>query len=278
VNKSNQMYQPLVSSHDLSLNWRRELKLFLPARHKKAVLSFLEACLVKDEHVQEDHYIVKSLYYDSDVLGTYLNKKGGDLLRFKLRLRNYPGNGNNEQAFLEIKRRRIDIVWKERLSGKASQLHRFSTNHLQSGDSLPFESLPTLGKIHMTLTMRPKIYVEYHRIPYVSSDLKDFRVTVDGPIYIEGYKTLDQLATHAMTATDVLNGNYIVEFKFKQCLPAWFPILIRLFEMPVITYSKYVEGINYLLQTNPTILGYNEIKRIQDAALFNYVELRGGLQ
>jgi len=259
----------------LPAKWRRELKLLLPRRHNQRINDFLMALMSVDSHALDGRYMVKSLYYDSDVLGAFFNKKAGDLSRFKVRLRTYPGTVSGDQAFLEIKRRRGDVVWKERFAGPAAMLHRVATNSQEDSKARSFESTPTLSLLRSMMTLYPKVSVEYERVPFQGSSGGPLRITIDGPVYVEAFKTIDQLFAPSVAATDILNGYSILEVKFQHSLPVWFDDLIKLVEMPVITYSKYVEATNYLLQTNPAALGFSEIKRINDGALVNYLHKHG---
>ena len=130
------------------------------------------------------NYTVRSVYIDTPRLLFYHEKLDGIKVRKKLRVRVYNDLEPNSLAFLEIKRKIEDTIFKERL-----KLPLAETIHLMNGVDIrlqdgyaTFTEAATLEKFkYLTkrLNLKPTVLVTYEREALVGIDDPSLRVTFD---------------------------------------------------------------------------------------------------
>jgi hypothetical protein len=120
-------------------------------------------------------YSIRSLYLDSPGLVCFRAKERGDHDRFKLRARTYDAYG---QVHLEIKRKRGDVVWKERAA-----VPRESWAEAAQGWRAPHtknpRALERFARLTAELGAEPRMMVDYEREAYASHHDGYARVTFD---------------------------------------------------------------------------------------------------
>ncbi|MEM7172237.1 MAG: polyphosphate polymerase domain-containing protein [Pseudomonadota bacterium] len=243
--------------------WRREVKLLVHPDIRAEIIDWLSALLPPDP-VAPAGYRVRSLYYDSDDLVAYRLKKDGVRRRFKLRLRAYGDEAGgtlqtDDRGFLEVKWKLGDLVWKERVEGGLSDLDRLTREgYVDSG----LESLPMLLAGH---DFAPKSIVEYQRQAFQD---EAYRVTMDGPVYGQAAPRLSTFLENRKAGKSLITRRYsVLEFKFQRSLPIWQRDLVRRWNLPVATFSKYGESINMILRSRPYHLALMPIKPVNDDVL-----------
>ena len=248
--------------------WRYELKYFMRARLLTDVSSFFHGHLDLDNHSRNGRYNVHSLYFDSHGLNTYWAKKAGDLVRHKFRLRRYDGAANT--GVLEIKKRRGQKLAKERFQGALDHLFDVAVGKTQATDDAA-QSLPSLKIIQARHTYEPMAYINYERRPFVDGFNQRTRVTIDGPIFSSPCHTLSEFEASSSGDYDLLKGNYLVEIKFDEREPYWLRTFVQSFSLPIVSYSKYIEGIQHLVSTNSLAMGFHGPSANTDTALIGYL-------
>lgn len=102
-----------------------------------------------------DHYTVKTLYLDTPDLLYYYEKMDGLKVRKKLRIRTY--GDDHSTAFLEIKRRYIDIVVKERAKYTSKEIRGLieeGGTHLLPDHTLEHDKATRLAGKFLYYTLR----------------------------------------------------------------------------------------------------------------------------
>lgn len=226
---------------------RKEYKYFVPTyllaelRERVRIHAELDPYC---EDLPQFCYQVRSIYLDTPRDRFYFEKLDGHRNRKKLRIRVYNEQGSSAFAFLEIKRKRDDGVYKERARVALDQIEGL----LNGGDfpapqagprSVPVSKFVYLVK---TLNLTPRVLITYDREAYFGKDDDDVRVTfdlhprsLDAPLLQDIYREQDlQLFTEP---------NFIFEIKFNDRLPFWARMVIRDFCLRREAISKYCRGL-----------------------------------
>ena len=216
--------------------YRYEFKYEIDAWQVIILKKRLSEILKKDSHVGEKgSYRIRSLYFDDyDNHGYYDNENGYDL-REKFRIRIY--NGSSDMIRLELKKKE---------SGKnikiSCPISKEQTEILMGGDFLNYEDdmPPLLKKFYIyqqTRHLRPKVIVEYDRVPFVCKD-GNVRVTLDLDICASN-RIEDFLEKEIARRPIMPKGRHILEVKYDEFIPDYINQTVKMKSLRHTAYSKY---------------------------------------
>jgi len=225
-------------------NYRHEFKYLCSNAQLELIKNRIEPLMSIDRHAKDNgSYQIRSLYFD-DIYNTcfYENEDGVDL-RLKFRIRIYNHNSNV-----------INLEIKEKVHGKALKhscaLTREQCEMLMNG--IPLENsqshpyiLKKLCTVMRTRLMKPKVIVEYNRVPYVYKN---------GNVRI----TFDRNISSSCDVTGFLNesvpfrpimpvGQHILEVKYDEYLPDFINKQVQLNDLQFTNFSKYYLCMKYNL-------------------------------
>lgn len=230
---------------------RKEYKYKIPMHLFSSLMERVSEMMEPDPYNgDQKSYNVRSLYFDSLARDFYFQKIDGYPYRRKVRLRTYSDIPDKEPVFLEVKNKYVDWIFKQRTHLKSYKKMIESGYHFNmlSADDDLVEQCVYLQKIY---GLRPSILVSYQRAAFLDSKY-DFKISFDWDIKSSESRDFwlpnDQL-------TPVLRGYFILELKFNQMVPEFFPDLVREFDLQRMTYSKYTCSIDAALAPKGIILG-----------------------
>jgi len=243
---------------------RREFKYFVDYKHLESLRERFLANMVHDPFCRKEDdkcYTVRSIYLDTRGLLFYFEKKDGLKIRKKLRIRTYGVDCPDSTAFLEIKRKNKQTVFKERV-----KIWMAETPNLLNGASLqPIENHPEYKErlalnrfIYLTkrLKLEPQILVAYEREALIGLDDQKLRVTFD--LNVRSYfqpEPNDIFRENDLR--DLEKSRFILEIKFSGRMPFWVRNIVREFGLHPQAISKYCNGV--------------DVWRIKEAALGTFV-------
>ena len=216
--------------------YRHELKYICTAAELALIQGRIHHLIPLDSHVGETGmYNIRSLYFDDYYNRCYYENENGTDPREKFRIRIY--NGKADKISLELKK-------KER--GKTLKLSCPLTEEqcrtLMRGEPLPDSKdyPPVLQKLLLlmkTTMMKPKIIVDYDRVPYVYK-LGNVRITLDKNISastkIETFLDKEINKRPIMPA-----GQHVLEVKFDEFLPDYIYKALQLKNLRQTAFSKF---------------------------------------
>ncbi len=221
---------------DTEVQYRHELKYVCTAAQLALLQGRIHHLLPLDSHVGEDGmYHIRSLYFDDMDNRCYYENENGTDPREKFRIRIY--NGSTDKISLELKK-------KER--GKTLKLSCPLTEEqcrmLMRGEVLPNdrEYHPVLQKLLLlmkTRLMRPKIIVEYDRVPYTYRT-GNVRITLDKNIS-SSYRIDTFLDKEIYKRPIMPAGQHVLEVKFDEFLPDYIYRTIQLDSLKQTAFSKF---------------------------------------
>jgi SPX domain protein involved in polyphosphate accumulation len=246
---------------------RLEYKYLVSNQHLDSLRKDLAPFLEYDKFAAAQpnkEYTVRSIYFDTLDLKCYYEKLSGVKERNKFRVRGYNEPQGNDTVFVEIKRKSIDYISKDRVKILFSQLDAYLNNDMDSEifDEFSTEQnnfeMPTnfLYYYHMH-QLKPKTLVTYEREAFECRFGSNLRVTFDKNLRTARSNKLDELFNNSFDDYPLMNS-FILEVKYYKALPFWIPEIINKYHLQRQSLSKYAFSVDESILRTKTL---NKIKR-----------------
>ena len=189
---------------------------------------FEKKYLLSDEQfrkmmVKMKGHIMPDRFSESDIRSIYYDTKDHQLIRRsiekpeykeKLRIRSYKEVDDDDQVFVELKKKYDGIVYKRRTKAKCKDLIN-DIRHCSFKD-------PQVGKeINYALSyygeLQPSIFIGCQRISFTGVDDKDLRITFDKDICYR----MNDLSLKRTDADKKLTDQTVMELKIRDAMPLW---------------------------------------------------------
>lgn len=219
------------------MKYRHEIKYICSEAQLAIIRNRISGICKKDKHVNEDGtYRIRSLYFDDYNNSSYYENENGVNPRKKYRIRYY--NYNLEHIVLEKKSKIGSKTLKESCNISLEQCKAFLQPFimLESLDMLP----PLLQEFYVeckTKLLRPKIIVEYERVPFIYRD-GNVRITFDQSIASSRY-IHDFLKPDIQKRLIMPLGRHVLEVKYDEFIPDFLYNVMQIKGMRQSAYSKY---------------------------------------
>ena len=216
--------------------YRHEYKYQCEMQKMLCIRNKIEPMMQLDNNVGEDGtYTIRSLYFDDyDNRCFYENVNGTDP-REKFRIRVY----NGDVSFIKLE-------LKQKKRGKTKKLSCRLTEELcrraMNGENLPIDAIDSsvYRKFCLqqgTRLLRPKVIVEYDRVPFVYED-GNVRVTLD--LNIRSADRTELFLEKQISSRLVMpNNQHILEVKFDEYIPDFIYRSVQTENLRQTTFSKY---------------------------------------
>ena len=203
-----------------------------------------------DPHLKdtaENKYTVRSIYFDTPTLDFYYEKMDGLKIRKKLRVRTY--NDMDDFAFLEIKRKFVNCVVKERSRLPFMVIERLINTLEESAIEYPqddYNARLVSGKFVYYLLKKgllPILLVVYEREAYIGLADEKERLTIDTDVRAISEPDLGDIL-NTKNFVQIIGHSDILELKFDDFMPQWMKNLVVEFNIQKESISKYCLGID----------------------------------
>ena len=236
--------EALVPTGTVAVPARREYKYLVPLQLLPALRAGIRGLCDRDRFSGPDGtYLIRSLYLDTPAMHLYHANEREAPVRFKARIRSYPG-ADKALVFVEIKNRDGDVVRKARAPLRPDQwqdvVRRGYKNTGLSGKDLG-EFLSKVGRYDL----RPVVLVQYRREAWASRFDDYARVSIDTEIVCQAAHRLDLSAHKEWRPVDhplqtiTTESPCVVELKFAERVPAWMVQVVRHLDLLRASFSKY---------------------------------------
>lgn len=229
------------------MDYRHELKYMVTAEEMALLESRVRGLVPLDVHAGEaGMYQIRSLYFDDYHNSCCLENETGTDPREKFRIRIY--NGSGERISLELKRKEHGMTQK-----LSCLLTEEQCRTLMEGRLLPVggNDPPVLKKLNLlmrTRLLRPKVIVEYDRVPF-SDQLGNTRITLDRNI--ASSDEISRFLEPRLRKRPVMAaGRHILEVKYDEFLPDYIYRNLQLTNLRQTAFSKYYLCRRYALKGN----------------------------
>ena len=229
------------------MDYRHELKYMVTAEDMALLEGRIRGLVPLDAHAGEaGMYQIRSLYFDDYHNSCYLENEIGTDPREKFRIRIY--NGDSGRISLELKRKEHGMTQK-----LSCFLEEEQCRTLMEGRLLPVNGNdpPVLKKLNLlmrTRLLRPKVIVEYDRVPFADK-LGNTRITLDRNMASSdeiGRFLEPKLRRRPIMAA----GRHILEVKYDELLPDYIYRNLQLSKLRQTAFSKYYLCRRYALKKN----------------------------
>jgi len=214
------------------------------------IRDFITPFTIFDPHLvdsKQNKYTVRSIYFDTPSLDFYYEKIEGLKIRKKLRIRTY--NEMNDFAFLEIKRKFVNCITKERSKLPFMVIERLINTPEESAIEYPeddYNARLVSGKFVYTLLKKgllPVVLVVYEREAYIGVHDDRERLTIDTDVRAIPQPDLGDIL-NTENFVSIIKKVGILELKFDDIMPQWMKNLVLEFGLEKESISKYCLGID----------------------------------
>lgn len=220
---------------------RYELKYLLTRAQKELIL------LAMRPYMSPDQYgctVIRNLYYDTENYRLIRASIEKPIYKEKLRLRSYRQLNAGESAFVELKKKYNDVVYKRRI-----QLNEQTAMSWLSGSKV-FEPKSQIGREisyfrQFYQSLRPVVFLSYERQAWYCKNGGDFRVTFDDHILCR----TDRLSlTQEPGGTALLDEDTVLmELKTSGGIPLWMSRVLTENKLYKTSFSKYGTAYKQLI-------------------------------
>ena len=190
---------------------RVEKKYLLTASQYRELMKKIEPYVKADKFFAAD---ISSIYYDTDRFELIRRSIEKPEYKEKLRIRSYRDAEEEDEVFVEFKKKLDGIVYKRRTRAVCKDvledISRCSFKDEQVGNEIRY-ALNYYGKLS------PKIYIGCTRTSYVGKEDENLRITFDRDIR---YRMKD-LSLRKSRNDKAVTENTVMELKIKDAMPLW---------------------------------------------------------
>ena len=228
---------------------RLEYKYLIPVSEFQKIKNKMTPYLVLDKFAEKNKskdYTVRSLYFDTLKYQYYFEKVEGIKVRKKIRIRVYDNYVDGSIAFLEVKRKNENYIYKFRAPLLYRDLGKFFETRERkdliicngsNGRTIENAKIFLFYYIHDNL--KPVSLVTYDREPFFSRFDNGLRITFDKNLRSLCPSDYNNIFEEKKLSR-VLNNKVIIEIKFNHSIPAWFRDIIIQNRLNRMALSKYV--------------------------------------
>jgi len=229
--------------------FRYEFKYFISDKLSNIILNDSVDFMKIDKYAANNldkGYFVRSLYFENQDYDNFFEKVDGVKTRKKFRLRTYSENfESNTLIYLEMKGRRKDRIFKERIKNENEDLKYFYSlknleqlNQKYKNNSLINDFIFNV----LRKRIKPVILIDYNIKPLINKNGLYFRLTFDNNLVSTKSDNLFNESKFNFPLK-YKPGNSILEVKFERSIPAWFHRIIQAYDLHRRSISKFVLGV-----------------------------------
>ncbi|MPM34679.1 hypothetical protein SDC9_81266 [bioreactor metagenome] len=227
---------------------RYEKKYMLTRREHDALMIRLA------EHIKADVYgksSVCSMYFDTPDYRLVRASLEHPVYKEKLRVRSYGIPGEDDQVFVELKKKYKGVVYKRRVSMTLAE----ATNYLLKGIADPEGDCQIRRELDWTMkhyqNLAPAMMISYDREAFYDKENPNLRITFDTNLRCRTDR-LD-LGYGPGGTTLLAAGEHLMEVKVSGAMPLWLTKALN--ELRKISYTKYGTGYRQLILQESSVKG-----------------------
>lgn len=220
---------------------RYEKKYFLTPTKQEYLLQKMKPYLKEDTY---NHYSICNLYYDTDdwqLIRTSIEKP---IYKEKLRVRSYGIPKENENVFIELKKKYDGIVYKRRITTEAVLSGPFLDNSFSQDFLVGSFSDSSFGQIGREICWfqnqyhtKPKVFIGYDRLAFTGISDTGLRITFDTNMR---WRDTDLNLCLGDEGLPLLSDNRILmEIKMPGACPLWLSRMLSEEDIFPVSFSKY---------------------------------------
>lgn len=212
---------------------RHELKYILTLEEYEALAKCMEGKMFLDKYGRNR---ITSIYFDTEDYKIIRNSLEKPKYREKLRVRIYGQPSEDEEAFIELKKKYKGIVYKRRIKAKQSALLEHLNDNVETIEHSQIQREIDYFKSTYD-NILAKVYLAYDREAYFSKEDDEFRMTFDFNIRM---RNRDISLEANEKDKDVLSKKQVLlEVKTVTGMPFWLLKFFKEKNISTVSFSKY---------------------------------------
>lgn len=211
---------------------RKEEKYLLTSNQYEYLLNKINDQIEKDKYYESN---ICNIYFDTENFDLIKNSIEKPLYKEKVRLRSYNVPNINDKVFFEIKKKYKGVTNKRRIIVSLKEFNNyFQDNLIPKCNKQIFNEIDYIMK---NKKLKPKLFLAYNRISYLSKEDKEFRLTFDKNLR---FRTLDLDLNMGDCGKKYFDDDtYILEIKTSNAIPLWFVNVLSELKIYPQSFSKY---------------------------------------
>lgn len=205
--------------------------------------------------MKDNHYTVRSIYFDTPDYDYYFEKIEGIKHRKKFRIRGYNSWEPNSTVFFEIKRKYEVPILKNRASASFDDICKLFQSHcvepyISNNDKFP-EAVDNIKRFlfhFYNSSLRPVVLVIYEREAYLGLYDQKIRITFDKNLRSVAFPSINELYSENRVR-NTMRDHFILEVKFNDYYPSWMKPIVGILGLKRESASKYcmtIDSHNFL--------------------------------
>ena len=217
---------------------RYEIKYILTSSQRKNLMKTMDGIMKIDQY---GHTTIRNIYFDTDnyrLIRTSLDKPE---YKEKLRVRSYSRITEDDDVFVELKKKYESVVYKRRIAlPEYLAMDWLAAGGDQPGQSQIEDEIEYFRNFYEGIG--PKVFLSYEREAYYPEDGSDLRVTLDSNIIA---RDRDLSLTSGVYGENVIPRDLtVLEVKIADAMPMWLIRFLRENNINKTSFSKY--GMYYM--------------------------------
>ncbi len=217
---------------------RYEIKYILTSSERNDLCRLMDGRMKIDRY---GHTTIRNIYYDTDNYRIIRSSLEKPLYKEKLRVRSYGRIKEDDNVFIELKKKYESVVYKRRIALP----ERMAYEWLAKGGPRPVRSqiADEIGYFRDFYEgLRPSVFLSYEREAYTPEDQSDLRITLDSNIIARNY---DLSLLCGVYGGNVIDRDLtVLEVKTSGSMPLWLIRFLNENGIHKTSFSKY--GMCYM--------------------------------
>ena len=222
-----------MSNNHIQYSFQRfEKKYLVTSDLRDEIVDYIKPYMKPDKY---DKYTLCNLYYDTDTYDLIRRSIEKPVYKEKIRLRSYGIPKDNDNVFIEIKKKYKGIVYKRRICVPYTDAVKYldEKKQLNLNDQI-------YNEINYSINYykpNSKVFLAYDRCAYFSIDDPNLRLTFDCNIRGRDYDLKIQDGDYGEKIID--DDQCLMELKISEAMPIWLARMLSEFRIYPISFSKY---------------------------------------
>lgn len=212
---------------------RYEIKYILDPAERRYLEEKMNGIMCLDRYGRTT---IRNIYFDTADNRLIRTSVDGPKYKEKLRIRSYKRVSDNEDVFVELKKKYDSVVYKRRVAMKEEDaMFWLAHNGEQPGHSQIENEIGYFRTFYKDLS--PKVFISYEREAFFPEEESDVRITLDSNIMARDHDLSLRSGVYGQNIID--RDLTVLELKVTGAIPAWFLRFIRETGLHKTSFSKY---------------------------------------
>ena len=212
---------------------RYEIKYILTPEQRKKLRDTMNGIMKIDQY---GHTTIRNIYFDTENYRLIRNSLDKPEYKEKLRVRSYSRITEEDDVFVELKKKYESVVYKRRIAlPEYIAMDWLAAGGDKPGDSQIENEIDYFRGFYKGI--RPQVFLSYEREAYYPEDGADLRLTLDSNIIARDY---DLSLRYGVYGDNVIDRDLsVMEVKVTASMPMWLIRFLSENSVSKVSFSKY---------------------------------------